>query len=341
MLKVAVFGASGYAGGELLRLIQSHPEMTLFAAIANSQAGESIRSVFPNLNLELERFDSFAQVDLDSADAFFLALPHGESAKIMNDLPNRALVVDLGADYRLADSDQWSQYYETVHAGSLVYGLADIPANREVISQSNRIANPGCYATAINLSLAPFVAKGVIKTDLINIVASSGTSGAGRKASTHLLSAENMNNMSAYKVGGIHQHTPEIEQFLGSLTNENVRITFTPILAPMPRGIISVTHASLNGNWAESDLRLIFNDFYGENKFIQLLDSSVQPQTKAVIGTNYVQFQLALDPRANQIVITCVIDNLIKGAAGQAIQNLNLMAGFDYFSGLENTGMFP
>lgn len=341
MLRTAVLGASGYAGGELLRLIAGHPRLELTHAIANSLVGEQIAKVFPNLTLNQKVFTAVADVDFDQVDAVFLALPHGESSKLLTELPNHLLIVDLGADYRLKSHTAWRSFYPGDHAGNLTYGLADIPNHYEKISGQKRIANPGCYATAINLSLAPFMQNADFATETINVVATSGTSGAGRKASTNLITAENMNNMSAYKVAGKHQHTPEIEQFLTSMSNRETKISFTPILAPMPRGILAVSHVQLAKAVSNQELQDQFVAFYEGNSFIKLLEDEEQPQTKAVTGTNNAHFQVSVDQRTNQVVITAAIDNLIKGAAGQAIQNLNLMAGFDYDIGLKAVGVFP
>lgn len=341
MLRTVVIGASGYAGGELLRLIDGHPGLKLTHAVANSLVGEQIGKIFPNLNLTPKTFVAVSEVDFTEVDAVFLALPHGESSKLITQLPSHLLLVDLGADYRLKSDRAWKDFYPGDYVGELTYGLADIPSFHQEISAQTRIANPGCYATAINLSLAPFVQNSDFAAGVISVVATSGTSGAGRKASTDLITAENMNNMSAYKVGGKHQHTPEIEQFLSNMSQREIKINFTPILAPMPRGILAVSHVQLVKEISEQELRDQFISFYDNNVFVKLLADQEQPQTKAVVGTNNAHFQVSVDKRTNLVVITAVIDNLIKGAAGQAIQNLNLMAGFDYDTGLKAVGVYP
>lgn len=341
MFKIVVVGASGYAGGELLRLVSQHPRMELVAAIANSLAGERISTVFPNLDIGKDRFDDISMLSMDSYDAALFALPHGESSSFIELVPSDKYIVDLGADFRLKDAGEWEKFYAGPHRGHLTYGLADIPDNQKEIAQQKRVANPGCYATAINLSLAPFITNSIIDEERINVVAASGTSGAGRKASVTLLTAENMNNISAYKVGGVHQHIAEVQQYLSVIANKAVKVGFTPLLAPMPRGILAVTTAPLLRDYSFLELRESFSSFYGSNPFIKLLDGDQQPQTKAVLGTNNAHFQLALDLNLNQLIVTAAIDNLVKGAAGQAIQNLNLILGMQHSEGLISTGIFP
>lgn len=341
MFKIVVVGASGYAGGELLRLVSNHPRLELVAAIANSLAGERISTVFPNLDMGEDRFDDISVLSMDNFDAVIFALPHGESSSLIELVPPDKYIVDLGADFRLKDAAEWEKFYSGSHRGHLTYGLADIPDNQKEIAQQKRVANPGCYATAINLSLAPFITNSVIDEQRINVVAASGTSGAGRKASVTLLTAENMNNISAYKVGGVHQHIAEVQQYLSVAANKVVKVGFTPLLAPMPRGILAVTTAPLLRDYSLLELRETFSSFYGSNPFIKLLDGDQQPQTKAVLGTNNAHFQLAVDLNLNQLIVTAAIDNLVKGAAGQAIQNLNLMLGMQHSEGLISTGIFP
>lgn len=341
MIKVAVVGASGYAGGELLRIISGHPQLDLKYAIANNMSGESISRHFPNLQSIPGVFQSIEEVDFKSVDAVLLALPHGESAGISERIPDDKFVVDLGADFRLAQESDWLTFYSGNHAGHWLYGLADIPKLQSEIGQVKRVANPGCYATAINLSLAPFIDAAVIDSSRINVVAASGTSGAGRKASPSLLSAENMNNISTYKVGGIHQHIPEIEQFLSSLSSMPIRVGFTPMLAPIPRGILAVSTAPLLATHSAMELQEISRNFFGANPFIEVLAEGKILQTKAVQGTNNIKIQIHVDRRTKSANISAVIDNLVKGAAGQAIQNLNLMVGFEMSLGLTGVGIFP
>ena len=341
MIKTAVIGSSGYAGAELMRLISAHPNFKLESAVANSLAGASIEESFPNLQLEITHFDSMDDFVPSGIDLFFFALPHGESQKLMAKIPENAYVIDLGADYRLENKSQWLKYYGADYAGHWIYGLVDVPSIQEKLSNAKRVANPGCYATAINLSLAPFLNTNYLKFDQVNVVAASGTSGAGRKATIGLLTAENMNNLVPYKVGGTHQHTPEIEQFLNSMAHSQAKVNFTPILAPMPRGILAIVTVPLQGQIDLTQLRETFSNFYNGNPFVRLLPESVQPQTKATLGTNNAVFQLTINEEMDVLVITAAIDNLVKGAAGQAIQNANLMLGLPFDTGLTSIGVFP
>jgi N-acetyl-gamma-glutamyl-phosphate reductase len=341
MINIAVVGASGYAGGELLRLIADHPELNLQYATGNSQVGKPIANVFPNLPATGAKFQDFNDIDWKVVDLAFFALPHGESSKLIIDVPTQVKIIDLGADYRLRDGSEWEKFYRSNHAGSWVYGLADLPIKRAEIATANRVANPGCYATAISLSAAPFKNAGLVSNTPITVVAASGTSGAGRKADLSLLSAENMNNLSAYKIGGIHQHIPEIEQLLTELAGEKSILSFNPMLAPMPRGILAITQLDLKQQNSTQQLREVFKAYYESSPFVVLLAEGMQPQTKAVQASNFAHFQVQYDDRTNRVVITAAIDNLIKGAAGQAIQNLNLMLGFPINTGLTAVGIFP
>lgn len=328
-MKIGVVGASGYAGGELLRLLAGHPDFEAAVITAGSNAGEEITSVHPQLsNYAGRKFLETSVENLKGLDLVFTALPHGESAKLINQLDANQKVVDLGADFRLKSAAQWQKYYGGEHAGTWVYGLPELPNHRELIKAANRVANPGCYATVIALSIAPMVPY-VDANDIV-VVAASGTTGAGRNAKVNLLGSEVMGSMTSYKFGGVHQHTPEIEEATGA------KISFTPILAPMPRGILATTTAKLN---KEADLKSVFMSTYQAEEFIWVMPDGQLPKTSAVIGSNYVQMQIAIDQHANRVVVSAVIDNLVKGAAGQAIQNANLMAGLHEFAGLTGTGI--
>jgi N-acetyl-gamma-glutamyl-phosphate reductase len=342
MTTVAVAGASGYAGGELLRYLAQHPHLDLIAACAAGRAGEPLAVVHPQfagtawagLTLDETNADVLGQADL-----VFLALPHGESAALVPRLPIDALIVDLGADYRLVDADAWMTFYGGEHAGSWTYGLPELPGARGRIAASARVANPGCYPTAVALALSPLVS--VIDPSDIVVVAASGTSGAGRKASDTLLATNVMGSMSAYKVGGVHQHTPEMEQSIaaaGGLDTSKVRISFTPLLAPMPRGIIATCSAPLI---TDIDVRAALVDAYADEPFVSVLPEGMWPQTWSVFGTNAAHLQVAVDEHTGRVIVVAAIDNLGKGAAGQAIQNANLMLGLDQASGLDVTGVAP
>ena len=322
-------GASGYAGGELLRLLAGHPEFEAAVIAAGSSAGEEITSIHPQLSNYAGR--KFVDTDPDSLkdlDLLFTALPHGESAKLINQLDPNSKIVDLGADYRLKSKESWQKYYGGEHAGTWVYGLPELPNHRESIKAANRVANPGCYATVIALAAAPMLPF-VDKEDLV-VVAASGTTGAGRSAKINLIGSEVMNSMTSYKFGGVHQHTPEIEQALSA------KISFTPILAPMPRGILATVTGKLKKS---SDVRNAYLDAYDSEEFVTVLPEGQLPKTSAVIGSNYVQMQVAIDEHTNRVVVSAVIDNLGKGAAGQAIQNANLITGLHEFAGLTGTGL--
>jgi N-acetyl-gamma-glutamyl-phosphate reductase len=344
MTTVAVAGASGYAGGELLRYLSQHPTFDLLAACAAGRAGEQLAGVHPQfagtawakLTLDETNAELLAQADL-----VFLALPHGESAALVAQLPSDSMVVDLGADFRLASASAWETYYGGAHAGAWTYGLPELPGARQLIAESSRVANPGCYPTAVALALAPLVAIGAIDPADIVVVASSGTSGAGRKASDGLMATNVMGSMSAYKVGGVHQHTPEMEQTLvraGGYHPGDVRISFTPTLAPMPRGILATCTTRLT---ASVDVRQVMTDAYNDEQFVTVLPEGMWPHTGSVAGTNSVQLQVALDERLGRVVVVSAIDNLGKGAAGQAIQNANIMLGLDEAAGLDLVGVAP
>ena len=330
-------GASGYAGGELLRLLSNHPKFKLSYIAAGSNAGEPITNLHPQLtNFTGRNFEETEIAKINNSDLVFIALPHGESAKLISQIDPKVKVVDLGADFRLIDSKKWEKYYGGKHAGSWVYALPEL-VDHKLISSANKVANPGCYATAIALSIAP--ALSLINAEDIVVVAASGTTGAGRSAKVNLLGSEVMNNLTSYKFGGIHQHTPEIEQILSSISRESVKISFTPVLAPMPRGILATVTAQLTQQSSAEQIREIYQAFYSGSKFVKVLPVGSMPMTSAVLGTNNAQIQIAVDEHVNRLLISAVIDNLGKGAAGQAIQNANLMCDLAEDAGLEILGV--
>lgn len=340
MTSVAVAGASGYAGGELLRYLAQHPNFDLVAACAAGRAGEPLGAVHPGFAgtawAELNLEHTSAQV-LGEADLVFLALPHGESAALAAALPASTRIVDLGADFRLTDAAAWEKFYGGTHAGTWTYGLPELTGARSAIAASDRVANPGCYPTAVALALAP-LASVVDVTDIV-VVAASGTTGAGRKASDVLLASNVMGSMSAYKVGGIHQHTPEMEQSISRAAGgAPVHLSFTPLLAPMPRGIVATCTAPIV---ASPDVRALIVDAYRNEPFVTVLPPGQWPQTSAVFGTNAAHLQVAVDEHAGRVIVVATIDNLGKGAAGQAIQNANLMFGLDEGAGLDAIGVAP
>ena len=336
-MKIGVVGASGYAGGELLRLLSEHPNFEISFISAHSNAGESITALHPQLiQFEGQKFSAVNVDDLNKCDLVFTALPHGESAKLISQLNEKVKIVDLGADYRLTDKTQWDKYYGGSYAGSWTYGLPEL-TDHQLIAKSKQVASPGCYATAIALSVAPVINQ--IDSGDIVVVAASGTTGAGRTAKVNLIGSEVMNNLTSYKFGGVHQHTPEIEQILSSISDKSVKISFTPILAPMPRGILATVTAKLITATSAQKLRTVYSDFYDKSEFVSLLTQGQMPMTNSVLGTNNVSMQIALDAHVNRIIISTAIDNLGKGAAGQAIQNANLMCNLAEDTGLKLAGV--
>jgi len=342
MVRISVAGASGYAGGELLRLLLSHPEVEIAAIAAGSNAAEPVVALHPNLpQLAHRRFDVTSAETLGDADLVFLALPHGESAALAQALPERIAIVDLGADFRLASGQAWEHFYQLPHAGTWTYGLPELDANRAEIAAATRVANPGCYPTSVALALAPLLSAGLIQTDGISIVAASGTSGAGRKPTDAQLASQVMGSMSAYGVGGVHRHTPEIEQSLSRAAGTDVTVSFTPLLAPMSRGMLSTCTALPQAGTTAAQLREALAGAYADEPFVQLLPEGFLPQTSSVYGTNAAQVQVVLDERAGRVIAICALDNLGKGAAGQALQNANLMLGFPETLGLTSNGVAP
>ncbi|MGQ0624529.1 MAG: N-acetyl-gamma-glutamyl-phosphate reductase [Sporichthyaceae bacterium] len=341
-VQAAVAGASGYAGGELLRLLATHPEITVTAMLADSRAGEDVTAVHPNLipyaGLILAAGDSAL---LAEADLVFLALPHGASADLVGGLRPEQVVVDLGADFRLRDAAAWERFYGSRHAGTWTYGLPELPGAREQIATSNRIANPGCYPTAVALALAPLLAADLVSPLDLVIVAASGTSGAGRKASAHLLGSEVMGDLSAYKIGGTHQHTPEITQTLSDAAGREVSVLFTPLLAPMPRGILATATARMRDGVGTVALLDALHAAYDDEPFVHVLAPGQVPRTAATFGSNAVHLQAAADPHSGRATVVAAIDNLGKGAAGQALQNANLTLGLPEGMGLSAIGVAP
>jgi N-acetyl-gamma-glutamyl-phosphate reductase len=342
VMRIGLLGASGYSGGELLRYLERHPDFELDYVAAGSNAGAPITSVHPQLRyLEGRSFEETSIARANQVDLLFVALPHGESAAIVSELDSEVRIVDLGADYRLTDQLAWDKYYGGDYAGSWTYGLPEIHGNRELIKNSNRVANPGCYATSVILAAAPFVVQGLIDSQDITVVAASGTTGAGRSVKTHLLASEVMGSLTSYKFGGTHQHTPEIEQALASLINSDQdrspRVSFTPILAPMPRGILATITAKTSAKVKE-ELVSAFRHYYQDASFIHLLEKSL-PQTSSVVGSNHVHVAVELDQHTSRWIASIAIDNLGKGAAGQAIQNANLMVGLDEGLALLESGL--
>ena len=335
-VRVAVAGASGYAGGELLRLLAGHPEFELAAATAHANAGEAVASVHPHLASLGLTFGVTDVETLGGADLVFLALPHGESAALAQQLPAEVKVVDLGADFRLRDGAAWRAYYPGPHAGTWTYGLPELPGQRDLIAAASRVAATGCYAVATILALAPLIASGLASPDDVVVVASSGTTGAGRGLKPHLLASEVMGDLSPYRVGA-HQHTPEIKQASGARS-----LSFTPVLAPMPRGILAtVTARPAVVGVSTVDVREALQKAYAGEPFVQVLPEGLWPHTAATVGSNAAHLQAGLDADSGRLLVVSAIDNLGKGAAGQAVQCANLMLGFPETAGLSAIGVNP
>lgn len=337
-MKIGIIGASGYAGGELLRLLAGHPEFDVCTVTAHSNAGEAITKVHPHLTSYSGRtFSAFNAKDFDCCELIFLALPHGESASMISSLHDAAKIVDLGADFRLEDGAKWAEYYGGEHPGTWTYGAPELPGARALIANSNKVANPGCYATAIALGIAP-AANIADVTDVV-VVAASGTTGAGRSAKINLIASEVMGSLTSYKFGGVHQHTPEIEEAITRATGVAAKVSFTPILAPMPRGILATITMKLNSAITTEAAHKIYQDAYTGEEFVKVLPLGQMPQTSSVLGSNYAALQVAVDAHTNRLIVSVAIDNLGKGAAGQAIQNANIICGFAENLGLTGSGL--
>jgi N-acetyl-gamma-glutamyl-phosphate reductase len=339
--RAAVAGASGYAGGEILRLLLNHPEIEIGALTGNSNAGQRLGGLQPHLLPLADRvLEATSAQALSGHDVVFLALPHGQSAAVAEQLGDTALVVDCGADFRLADAVDWERFYGSPHAGTWPYGLPELPGARAALEGSKRIAVPGCYPTAVTLALFPAYAAGLVEPEAV-VVAASGTSGAGKAAKPHLLGSEVMGNMTPYGVGGTHRHTPEIEQGLSKALNAPVTVSFTPTLAPMSRGILTTATAKVRPGVTAEELRRAWAEAYDEEPFVHLLPEGQWPSTKSVQGSNHAVMQLALDGHTGRVIVTCAIDNLTKGTAGGAVQSMNIALGLAETAGLDLQGVAP
>jgi N-acetyl-gamma-glutamyl-phosphate reductase len=338
---VGVTGATGYAGGEVCRLLAGHPNLRLAGVHANSSAGRRLGELQPHLtpfaDLEVQPSDAGS---LAGYDVVVLALPHGESAAIAAQLSDDTLVIDCGADHRLNDPASWARWYGGEHAGSWPYGLPELPGQREKLATARRIAVPGCYPTSVTLAMAPALAAGLVEPDVV-IVAASGTSGAGKSVKPHLLGSEVMGAASAYGVGGVHRHTPEMMQNLAQAAGQPVSVSFTPTLVPMSRGILATCSAKLTAGTDTAAARAAYEKAYADEPFVHLLPEGQWPTTAAVLGANTVQLQLAVDPDAGRLVVVAAVDNLTKGTAGGALQCANLALGLPETTGLPVVGVAP
>ncbi|MFI9814483.1 N-acetyl-gamma-glutamyl-phosphate reductase [Saccharothrix variisporea] len=335
-VRIAVAGASGYAGGELLRLLLGHPEVEIGALTAGGNAGTPLLAHQPHLLPLGDRVLGETNLEnLAGHDVVFLALPHGHSAEIAAQLGDDILVIDCGADHRLTDAQAWERWYGGTHAGSWPYGLPELPGQRDVLKNTKRVAVPGCYPTVSSLALAPAV--GLIEPE-VTVVAVSGTSGAGKSLKPNLLGSEVMGSLSAYGVGGTHRHTPEITQNLSKVAGREVKVSFTPVLAPLPRGILATCTATLT---SDDDVRSVYEKAYADEPFVHLLPEGHWPTTGAVLGSNAVQLQVTVDRDLNRLVVVAAVDNLAKGTAGAAVQCMNLALGLPETTGLSTVGVAP
>lgn len=342
VVRIAVAGASGYAGGELLRLLLGHPEVEIGVLTAGGNAGTRLGEHQPHLAPLADRVlaESTAE-NLAGHDAVFLALPHGHSAELAARLGEDTVVVDCGADHRLTDPAAWDRWYGGEHAGHWPYGLPELPGARERLVGARRVAVPGCYPTGTSLALFPALVAGLVEPDVV-ITAVTGTSGAGRSLKPHLLGAEVMGSLSAYGVGGVHRHTPEITQNLSGALGAPVSVSFTPVLAPLPRGILASCSAPLSDPATDAGaVRRAYEKAYAGEPFVRLLPEGVWPTTAQTLGSNLVALQVTVDPDAGRLVAVSAIDNLTKGTAGGAVQCMNLALGLPETTGLPTTGVAP
>ncbi|MBA4608628.1 N-acetyl-gamma-glutamyl-phosphate reductase [Aeromicrobium sp. Marseille-Q0843] len=346
MIKVAVTGATGYAGGEVLRLLLAHPEVEIGALTAGSSAGSRFGQHQPHLLPLADRIVAETTAEnLAGHDVVFLALPHGASGAVAAQLPDDVLVIDCGADHRLESSDDWGAYYGGDHAGTWPYGMPELitgsTRQRDALAGVRRIAVPGCNVTAVTLGLQPAVAAGIVEpTDLVAVLA-NGFSGAGKALKPHLLASEGLGSASPYGVAGTHRHIPEIAQNLGRAGADEVTISFTPTLVPMARGILATATARLAPGVDDAAARAVYEKAYGDEPFVHLLPEGQWPTTAATLGANVAHVQLAVDERAGRLVTVTAIDNLVKGTAGGAIQSMNLALGLPETTGLTTIGVAP
>ncbi len=346
VITAAIAGASGYAGAEIARLLLGHPDVEVGALTASGNAGTRFGALSPHLQPLADRVLQPTDAEtLAGHDVVFLALPHGHSAALAEQLPPDVTIIDCGADFRLDDEADWTAYYDTPFAGTWPYGMpelvrADGSRHREDLRGARRIAVPGCYPTAASLAMAPGMAAGVVEAEDVVIVAASGTTGAGRSSKPHLMASEAMGAMSPYGVGG-HRHTPEIERNLSVAAGKTATVSFTPTLAPMPRGILATTTARAAKGTDAASVRAAWAQAYEDEPFIHLLPEGSWPHTGSVLGSNLVHVQVTLDERAGRVVAVAAEDNLTKGTAGAAVQCMNLSLGLAETTGLPSTGVAP
>ena len=345
-IRVAIAGASGYAGGELLRLLAGHPHLEVVTVTGHSTVGRTVGDVQPHLQTfaDLIFQDTTPEV-LAGHDVVFLTLPHGQSGTLAAKLPDHVLVVDAGADHRLTSEADWQAYYSGAWHGAWTYGVPELPTaagkQRAELVDTKRIAAPGCNASAVSLALAPAIAEGLVEpADLVAVLA-VGPSGAGRSTRPELSASELLGSASAYAVGGTHRHTPEILQNLALVTGVRGSISFTPVLVPMARGVLATCSATLAPGTTEAQLRQAYARAYGDERFVRLLPEGRLPAVEHTIGANTVLLGLAVDAAANRLVVVAALDNLVKGTAGAAIQSANIALGLPESAGLPIDGTAP
>lgn len=344
MTTVAVAGASGYAGGEILRLLLGHPayadgRLSIGALTAAASAGTTLGEHHPHLLPLASRVVEPTDLDtLMGHDVVFLGLPHGNSAALAEQLGSDTVVIDCGADFRLTDAADWARFYGSPHAGTWPYGLPELPGAREALTGATRIAVPGCYPTAALLALIPAVAADLVEP-AVTVVAVSGTSGAGKSAKVDLLGSEVIGSARAYNIAGAHRHTPEIAQGLRAVTDRPVTVSFTPVLIPTSRGILATCTARTGAS--QEEFREVYEKAYDAEPFIHLLPEGQLPRTGSVIGSNAAQLAVAVDADAGVLVAIAAIDNLVKGTGGAAVQSMNLALGWPEIEGLSIVGVAP
>ena len=346
MIKAGIIGATGYAGGELVRILLAHKDVEIKWYGSRSYIDKKYASIYQNFFqlVDANCMDDNMEVLADQVDVIFTATPQGLCASLVNEeILSKVKIIDLSADFRIKDVKVYEEWYKLEHKSpqfieEAVYGLCEI--NREDVKKARLVANPGCYTTCSILTCYPLVKEGIIDPNTIIVDAKSGTSGAGRGAKVDNLFCEVNENMKAYGVA-THRHTPEIEEQLGYACGEKITINFTPHLVPMNRGILATAYASLKKDVTYEEVKAIYDKYYADEKFVRVLEKDVCPQTKWVEGSNYVDVNFKIDPRTNRIIMMGAIDNLVKGAAGQAVQNMNLMFGLKESEGLELVPMFP
>ena len=346
MIKVGIIGATGYAGSELVRILLGHKDVEIKWYGSRSYIDKKYASIYQNFFqlVDANCMDDNMEVLADQVDVIFTATPQGLCASLVNEeILSKVKIIDLSADFRIKDVKVYEEWYKLEHKSpqfieEAVYGLCEI--NREDVKKARLVANPGCYTTCSILTCYPLVKEGIIDPNTIIVDAKSGTSGAGRGAKVDNLLCEVNENMKAYGVA-THRHTPEIEEQLGYACGEKITINFTPHLVPMNRGILATAYASLKKDVTYEEVKAIYDKYYADEKFVRVLEKDVCPQTKWVEGSNYVDVNFKIDPRTNRIIMMGAIDNLVKGAAGQAVQNMNLMFGLKESEGLELVPMFP